>query len=489
MQMEEKNLEFFGGNGMSLIPFIVFIVITIGLSFINAADLNMMIASGIIGLIVGMFLCKNKAEYWDFVLQGLGDNMAMTAVLIWLIVGIYGTILRQGQLVQGLVWLSVKLHLSGSAFCVATFLFSAAFALATGAAFGTIAAMTPILYPVGIIMGCNPAVLGGAIISGALFGDNIAPVSDTTIVSTTGQLYKNKTGCAEIGGAVSYRVKYVIPAFVLSIILFFIFGGNNSAIADQSITDGLVASNQNPAGLLMMIPTVIVIGMAVMGHNLFVILPIGSIIAAAVGLGAGLFGFSDLFRIEGGVAMGALPDGVAGMLNVCILLMVVVSMGNLLIKSGYMNELVEKLSRNIKTTRGAELLIFMFSTVFSVLISAINTIPNICASPLVNALGQKADLHPYRRANFLAIACDSFNACMPFGGSVLLLLGCIKTLALNASYITVPSPSAFLTTCFYPCILWVVMFIAVLTGWGRIYEGKDGAPEKRLSINKKEPIV
>ena len=127
----EKKLEFVGGNGVSLLPFIVFIVITIGLSFINAADLNMMIASGVIGLIVGMLFCKNKDQYWDVVLEGLGDKMAMTAVLIWLVVGIYGTILRQGQLVEGLVWLSVKLHLSGSAFCVAAFLFSAAFALAT----------------------------------------------------------------------------------------------------------------------------------------------------------------------------------------------------------------------------------------------------------------------------------------------------------------------------------------------------------------------
>ena len=189
---------------------------------------------------------------------------------------------------------------------------------------------------------------------------------------------------------------------------------------------------------------------------------------------------SDLFHLENGVAAGALPTGVAGMLNVCILLMVVVSMGNLLIKSGFMEQLVERLSRNIKTTRGAELLIFLFSTAFSVLISAINTIPNICASPLVNALGQKAKLHPIRRANFLAVACDSFNACMPFGGSVLLLLGCIKTLAADASYITVPSPNAFLTTCFYPCVLWVVMLIAVLTGWGRIYEGKNGEPVKEL---------
>ena len=79
----------------------------------------------------------------------------------------------------------------------------------------------------------------------------------------------------------------------------------------------------------MLIPTVIVIGMAVTGNNLFVTLPVGIVIALVVGLGGGLFGISDLFRIENGTAMGAFPDGVAGMLSVCILLMVVVSMGSL----------------------------------------------------------------------------------------------------------------------------------------------------------------
>ena len=128
----------------------------------------MMIASGVIGLIVGMLIVKDKPRYWDIVLEGLGDKMAMTAVLIWLVVGIYGSVLKSGHLVEGLVWLSVKLHLSGAGFCVATFLFSATFALATGAAFGTVAAMSYILYPVGILMGCNPAVLA-APLSQALY--------------------------------------------------------------------------------------------------------------------------------------------------------------------------------------------------------------------------------------------------------------------------------------------------------------------------------
>ena len=479
---EENILKFKGGSKMSLIPFGIFIVITIGLSFINAADLNMMIASGIIGLICGMIFSEKKDEYWNTVLNGLGEKLGMTAVLIWLIVGIYGAILKSGHIVEGLVWLSVQLHLKGAAFTVAAFIFSATFAVATGAAFGTIAAMGFILYPVGILLGSSPAVLGGAIISGALFGDNIAPVSDTTIVSSTGQTYKNKLGSADIGGTVKDRSKYVIVAAIISIILFFIFGGAKVGEGlDPILAEQLLIEHQMPKGLLLLIPTAIVIYMAVKGKNLFITLSLGIIIAIIVGLGANLFTIADLCSIQNGSIKGAFPDGVAGMTTVCILLMVIVSMGNLLTSSGFMDEMVNYLNNSvIKSVTGAELVMFIFASIFSLLISAINTIPNICAGPLLNAIGKKNDIHPYRRANILAVSVCSFNAFMPFGGSVLLLLGIMNTLSSTYTFIEVLSPNAFLFTTFYPLVIWIVMFVAIITGWGRIYEGASGEPVKKI---------
>lgn len=100
---ENKKLEFRGSSFMALVPFAIFIVITIALSFFNAADTNMMIGAGVIGLLVGMFFAKNLNDYWDVILEGLGSKVAMTAVMLWLVVGIYGNILNRGQIVEGLV--------------------------------------------------------------------------------------------------------------------------------------------------------------------------------------------------------------------------------------------------------------------------------------------------------------------------------------------------------------------------------------------------
>ena len=477
MKTNDK-LDFYGDKGASLIPFLIFLVITIALSMINLADINMMCAAGVVGLIIGMFFAKDKGKYWNTVLEGLGDKVGMTAVLIWLVVGIYGNILRAGQLSDGLVWLADKLSLSGAAFCVAAFLLSAGFAIATGAAFGTIAAMTPVLYPVGIILGSNPACLAGAIVSGGLFGDNIAPVSDTSICAASGQTYTNKDGIAEIGGCVRERAKIVIPTFIITVVLYAIFGGAGGASGvDQAVIQDLVANHQNPAGLLMLVPTVIVIGLAIKGKSLFEVLPIGIIVSTVLGLVAGLFEFSDLISIQDGAVTGAVPSGVSGMFNVCILLMVIVSMSYLVISSGMMEAAVDKLSETANTTTKAQLVIFFFVSIMNVLIAAINTIPNICCGTVVNEIGKKAKLHPYLRANLIAIPCCSFHF-LPFSGSVLFILGFIKTMAMDASYIVVPTAASFLTATFYPVVLWTLTLIAILTGFMKMFEGPDGKPVK-----------
>lgn len=471
---EEKRLEFRGSSFFALIPFVIFIVITITLSFFNAADLNMMIGAGVIGLLVGMLFVKNLGHYWDVILEGLGSKVGMTAVMLWLVVGIYGNILKSGHIVEGLVWLSVKLSVSGAAFTVAAFIFAAIFAMATGSGFGTISTMSFILYPAGILLGSNPAVLAGAILSGAAFGDNLAPVSDTTIIASTSQEYSNKEGTADIGGTVRTRTKFVLVAAAIAIILFFIFGGAGKS-TDSAMATDLLAQYQNPKGLLLLIPTALVIFLAIKGVNIFAALGSGIVTAVVIGLGSGLFGVSALVAMKDGSLTGAIPEGVAGMTTVSILLIMVVAMGNLLVKSGCMDKTVDWLNdKVIKSPRGAELAIFSLATVFGILIAAINTIANICVAPFINAVGKKNNLHPYRRANILATAICSFPFFLPFGGCVLLLLGGLSTMTDTYPFLPTLAPTDMMFTAFYSWAIWVVMLITCITGWDRSFEGKDG---------------
>ena len=484
---ENKKLEFRGGSFMALIPFAIFIVITIGLSFANAADLNMMIGAGVVGLLVGMLFVKDLEAYWDTILAGLGSKVGMTAVMLWLVVGIYGNILKSGHIVEGLVWLGVQLNMSGAAFTVAAFVFAALFAMATGSGFGTISTMSFILYPAGILLGSNPAVLAGAILSGAAVGDNLAPVSDTTIIAATSQEYNNKGGTADIGGTVRTRSPLVIVGFVVAAVLFFIFGGSGGATLDPNHAAELLAAYQMPAGLLLLIPTALVIYLAVRGKNIFACLGIGSVVAIVIGLVAGLFDFSAIVAIEDGALVGAIPSGVAGMTTVSILLILVVSMGELLTRSGCMEATVNWLNSSvIKSPRGAELAIFSLSTIFGILIAAINTIANICVAPFVNAIGRKNNLHPYRSANILATTICSFPFFVPFGGCVLLLLGGLSSMKDAYPFLPELAATDMFFTAFYPWAIWVVTLVACITGWGRLFEGKNGEPVKTLNESVKK---
>ena len=484
---ENKKLEFRGGSFMALIPFAIFIVITIGLSFANAADLNMMIGAGVVGLLVGMLFVKDLEAYWDTILAGLGSKVGMTAVMLWLVVGIYGNILKSGHIVEGLVWLGVQLNMSGAAFTVAAFVFAALFAMATGSGFGTISTMSFILYPAGILLGSNPAVLAGAILSGAAVGDNLAPVSDTTIIAATSQEYNNKEGAADIGGTVRTRSPLVIVGFVVAAVLFFIFGGSGGATLDPNHAAELLAAYQMPAGLLLLIPTALVIYLAVRGKNIFACLGIGSVVAIVIGLVAGLFDFSAIVAIEDGALVGAIPSGVAGMTAVSILLILVVSMGELLTRSGCMEATVNWLNSSvIKSPRGAELAIFSLSTIFGILIAAINTIANICVAPFVNAIGRKNNLHPYRSANILATTICSFPFFVPFGGCVLLLLGGLSSMKDAYPFLPELAATDMFFTAFYPWAIWVITLVACITGWGRLFEGKNGEPVKTLNESVKK---
>ena len=270
----------------------------------------------------------------------------------------------------------------------------------------------------------------------------------------------------------------VLVAFVIAVVLFFIFGGSNSA-TDAAQATHLLQQYQNPTGLLLLLPTFIVILLSVKGINIFASLSIGIVIATVLGVISGLFSLNTLVAIQDGAVVGAIPSGVAGMTTVSILLIMVVAMGNILIKSGCMSRTVTWLNEKvIKTPRGAELSIFVLSTIFGILIAAINTIANICVAPFVNAIGSKNGLHPYRRANILATTICSFPFFLPFGGCVLLLLGGLSSMQEAYPFLPELKPTDMLFTAFYSWAIWFVSMFACITGWGRKFETKEDVEKK-----------
>ena len=171
----------------------------------------------------------------------------------------------------------------------------------------------------------------------------------------------------------------------------------------------------------------------------------------------GLFGLSDLVCLEGNNVSGAVVDGIAGMANICILLMVVVSLSGLIIRSGCMNSILSFMNRHIRhSTILAELSIFSMTAVSGILIAAVNTIANICIAPFVNSIGKQHQILPYRRSTILATVICTFPFVLPYGGCMLLLL---KGIEASGSNVALQATDMFLTP-FYPWLLLICSFAA-----------------------------
>ncbi|MFQ9918726.1 MAG: Na+/H+ antiporter NhaC family protein [Flavonifractor plautii] len=194
--------------------------------------MNALAVGGFLGLLIGALFCKTYGAYWDAVLRGIGSSTSVSIVVILLVIGMFTKLMAISGVSQGFVWMAHMVGMPGSIFTAFTFLAACLITTATGSSIGTLTTVFPILYPAGILLGSHPAILAGAILSGAIFGDYLAPISDVTIASTTNQRFRTKEGYADIAGTVGYRLKYALIAGGIALVLFAVFGGGSGAVME-----------------------------------------------------------------------------------------------------------------------------------------------------------------------------------------------------------------------------------------------------------------
>lgn len=206
------TLEFYGGYWGVMAGFIVMIG---GILALTVSGRSMPMAfwvPALAGMGTMLLLSKNRSECADAMIEGMSQKLVITILVALFMGGIFSRLMSATGLADGLIWLSLKIGLEGSLFCVITFICGAILSTATGSALGTMIALTPVLYPVGVAVGASPVAMGGAIISASFFGDNIAPVSDTTIASAI-------TQGTTVAKAVRARLRYALASAAIAIVL------------------------------------------------------------------------------------------------------------------------------------------------------------------------------------------------------------------------------------------------------------------------------
>ncbi|MFD2761135.1 Na+/H+ antiporter NhaC family protein [Lentibacillus juripiscarius] len=466
-----QRLDFRTGAFGAAVPLLFFVVWAITISVMQLSSEVALVMGAVIGLTLGLLLCKSK---WEDYAQGLFDGLAqpvgVIAMVAWFYAGMFAQVLQVGGLVEGLVWIGSVTGVEGGMFVALTFLLAAVFSTAVGTGYGTTVAFCTLMYPAGIAVGADPTFLFAGILAGAVFGDNLAPVSDTTIVSAT-------TQDADVPGVVRSRFKYAIIAAVPTVILFAVFGGGESGAAVDQTAVNNVTESVNPSGLIMLIPFALVLILALTGQHLLTSLTWGIIAAVPliVMLNLGTFGDILSFNPDSDVIVeGALVDGITGYFNMAILILLIVAAAHLLRLGGTMEAITGALVKWIKNSvRKAEVAIWGIVALLNSSIT-INTAAEIAAAPFVKELGTKYKIHRYRMANMLDAMTSALGYIFPWGAPVLLGWSTIKTMQGEYSWLPVVEPNSVFPFVFQGWFLVVIMLIAALTGLGLRFEGKNG---------------
>lgn len=467
MKENKKQLTFYGGAWTSFLPFLIFLVVAIYISVLKAPDVKGMWVGSMAGIMITFFLAKDRMHFAEVVIEGMADKIAIVPVACWIFAGVFASVLRSSGLVQGVIWGAYNIGANGTVFVVITFLASALFATAAGTGFGTIVAGMSVLYPAGVLLGANPVVLAGAIVGGGAFGDNLAPVSDTTICSAASQ-------GADVGGVVKSRLRYSIAAAAITLIVIVIFGGGGTV---SQVPYETLAQYMNPKGLIMLIPAALTIYIAIKKGDIIYATTIGTVVSIIVAIIFGLNSFSNLFYVKDGAVGGVLVNGVGGMVEICILALLILSCVHIMKAGGGDKKLLELAEKFVKTARGVEAsiagLVITMSAVMGLNAPPILAIGTSYAKPL----GEKYKIHPYRRANLLDATACTLCYSLPWTPALLLTQSLAKDAnAQFGSLVPALTPNQMAPWIMYCWALLAVMVFAIATGWGRKYIGLNGEP-------------
>jgi len=469
-EKEVTKLDFRMGAFGATVPMLFFILWAILISKIvlDVSSVEGLIVGSVIGLALGMFLCRsNWHDYAQAVFDGMSQSVGVVAIVAWFWAGMFASVLQAGGLVDGLVWFGMNTGLQGGFFAGITFLLAGLFATAVGTGYGTTVAFCTLMYPAGVALGADPVILFAAVLSGAVFGDNLAPVSDTTIVSATTQE-------TDVPGVVRSRLKYAFIAAAPALVIFLIVGGGGAGVGDAGL--GSIQEQVGPSGLILLIPFALVIYLALSGRHLITSLTWGILLSVVMIPLFGLGSVSDIlsFSTETGSVQGAIYDGIIGYVPMAVLILVIVAAGYLIQVGGTMDALRVKMR---EFTQGlvhrVEVVLWAIVGLLNAFIT-INTAAEIAAAPFVREIGKESNLHPYRRANFLDAMTSALGYIFPWSGGVLLGVATINGMIDEYPFIKEMDSTQVAPFVFHGWFLVIVMLVAALTGYGRRYEGPDG---------------
>lgn len=279
-----------------LIPVIGMIAEIVIFCFAGMGSLKNFWGAGFLSITLGLIVYKDKNRYAKAAMKGFSNPPFTMLFPIFITAGILSQILTAARLVDGLVYLVNLVNISPAIILGVTFILCVIMSMVTGSSAAALLATMPMLFPMGVQMGCPASLVLGAIFSSSEFGNNLSPISDVTITYSIGQE-------VDIATTVRTRVWYSIAAAVPALVLFLVFG----LVATNSVdVASLNADSSSCKGLIFIIIPILAAVLILRKANFLVALIVGDLLGVILLLVLGYTDVASIFATDGLLASGTL---------------------------------------------------------------------------------------------------------------------------------------------------------------------------------------
>lgn len=385
------------------------------------------VISSIVSILITKGSLNQRIESFS---KGAANPNIMLMVWIFILAGAFAQTAKATGAVDATVQLALDI-LPDNLLIAGIFASACFISLSIGTSVGTIVALTPVAMGIAEKAELSIPFMLAVVIGGAFFGDNLSFISDTTIAATKTQ------GC-EMRDKFKVNSLIVVPVAVI-VLLIYIFMG-------MGVT---VPSDNLPVEWVKVIPYLLVLGTAISGVNVMIVLLLGITASGIIGMSTGSL---DLFGW-----FGAMGEGITGMGELSIITLLAGGMLEMIRQGGGIQYIIEKLTRKVNSKKAAELSIAGL-VCFANLCTANNTIAVITIGPIARDIAERFGIDPRKSASLLDTFSCFVQGIIPYGAQLLIAAGLAGI-----------SPLSIIGYLYYPFLMGVVALLAILFRYPRKY--------------------
>lgn len=385
------------GSLWALLPIGVFLLLFLG-GGIVAQDMYAIptLLCFLIALVVAVV--QNRKVSYDEKMKtfakGIGDKNIITMILIFLCAGVFTGAVNSIGGVESTVNFGLSV-LPPQFAVVGLFVIGCFISTSMGTSVGTITALAPIGYGISVATGFSAPLCLAAVVSGAMFGDNLSMVSDTTIAAV------NTQGC-NMKDKFKQNFFIVLPAAIVAIVVFIVLTPGHEATLPENLQ----------YNFWKIVPYLFVLVSAIAGLNVFLVLAGGTVISIIIGLFLGDPSITFLSILKG------IGSGMSSMFEISLISLVVAGIVEIIKANGGIDAIIFMIRKCAKGKRGAQAGIAILVTLVDIF-TANNTVAIVISGPIAKDIATEFDISPKRSASLLDIFASVAQGIIPYGAQLL----------------------------------------------------------------------